>query len=234
MLISMKSINDFTQFNILIYILLFIVLLNGCVTHDTIPNIIKVPKFYPYKFERDKLITIADPYNERGKARYIFGKDIRKKGIYPVHIIFQNEGGNHFDIALVDAVLIDERGQEYSPIDFEEASRTILKNTPLRVISYGLLGSVFLVLTVPFAVSAGVSSYRTNKAIQKDFGEKQFAKELIRPYEVSHGFVFFSLNQDGKKVSLDAFDEVYSLKLRTIENITSGGTFDVTIRINVI
>jgi len=210
------------------------VFVNGCVTHDTIPLIIKVPKFYPYKFEQDKLITIADPYNERGKVRYIFGTDIRKKGIYPVHLIFQNEGSNHFDIASVEAVLIDERGQKHKPITFDEASRTILKNTPLRVISYGLLGSVFLVLTVPFAVSAGVSSYRTNKAVQKDFGEKQFAKELIRPYEISHGFIFFSLNKNDKRVSLDAFEEVYSLKLSTIENITSGDTFDVNVRMNVI
>ena len=179
-----------------------LILLQGCITHDTIPLIIKVPKFYPSRFEKDNLFIIADPYAEKSKVRYIFGKDIRKKGIYPIHLIFQNHGTSHFDIASIESFLTDEKGREYTPITLEEASKSILRNTPIRVVAYGLLGSAFLVLTVPFAVSAGVSSYRTNKAIREDFSEKQSVKELIRPHEVSHGFLFFSVSKKQEIVSV--------------------------------
>jgi len=214
------------------FICVIVLTLHGCITHDPIPLVIKVPAFYKNKSTKDGLIVIADPYNERGKARYIFGKDIRKKGVYPIHLIFQNQGDNYFDITKVETTLISEAGIEYKPITHEEASSTILKNTPIRVVAYGLLGSAFLVLTVPFAVSAGVSSYRTNKTIKKDFNEKQFAKELIKPHEMSHGFIFFSLKIDDKKISIDDFKERYSIKLRSLNNIKTGETFDLNIPIS--
>ena len=202
---------------------------NGCITHDTIPVVIKVPAFYPFKKTEQNLLVIADPYNEKSKVRYIFGKDIRKKGIYPVHLILQNQGDAYFDISATEAVLFNEYGDAYYPIRSDEAAHTLLRDTNMQMIGYGLLGSALLVMTVPFALSAGISSVRTNEAIEEDIQHKQFAKEMIRPNELCHGFLFFNL-KNTHDISLDMFQETYSIMLRHVTNINEHKDFDVMVR----
>lgn len=219
-----------TIFRTIAVVCLVIVLtLNGCVTHEVIEPVIKVPRFYSCRTQIDDLHIIADPYITRSKMRYLFGKDLRKKGLYPVHLIFNNMGNSVYDVTEISVTLLNGTGAVCSPLTYAQAMEHFVNNTALKMVSYGLIGSAFLILTVPFAVSAGVSSYRTNKVVKKDLIDKQLDANYVLPQQIKHGFLFFDISDGEHAVDIKEFSQQKRLVIKHIRIAPVKTYFDAEI-----
>ncbi len=221
--------NNVLPLRLIAFCLSLVLMCTGCITHERVDPVIKVPRFYAYRSEHEGLHIVGDPYITKSKSGLYFNKDLRNQGIYPVHLILNNMGEKVYDISSVLITLSNESAHVLRPMPYEVVTKKVLKKTATKMVAYGALGSVFLILTVPFAVTAGISSYRSNKIIREDMQTKRMNPNYIVPGEVRHGFIFFDLFPENRTIDRDVFLQQFVLTIEDLRDVAADSSFDVSV-----
>lgn len=204
-------------------------MLASCAFHPRLKPIIKIPDFYDYHVQQDKLDIVIDPYEKPEKMNYLFTTDITEKGILALHLIVWNNGNDTYDLEPSKIMIRSLDGKEFMPLPPDQVSKKVLNNTIKRMAAYGAAGSALIFFTVPFAIAGGADSIIANQSIKKDYEEKQMRRAEIKPRSLFQGFLFFSLAETKDDIK-SAFHQPYYFYLVGLKNETTGKLTDFQIR----
>lgn len=209
-------------------------ILLGCTTtHREITQpTIRIPEFYSNKESKNGLTVVVDPYIDKGKASYVFGRDLCGDGLYPVHLLLWNRGSRHFDFSASEAALVGEGGDKFSPLGAEAALGEVKSAffNP-KNIGYGVLGTLGLVVATACDGTAAIDSYIADRKIEPSEKGRYWTKDTIAPTEETDGFLFFSFGKD-KKMAKCLFAQSYRFVLGNVRCVETGEmlSFDIPVK----
>jgi len=172
--------------------LLLSVLLISCGGYRHPDFVIRIPSYYAHQAQSGPLTVVADPYLTEGKQDMLFNYYPSKKGIYPVHIIFFNQGKDAYDLKKLDISLIDEPGKSYKPLTEAETRHLGSRNIFVRTLKYGIVSSPTFFFAVPIAMLGGFDTYKANAFTREVIDENVLKQGRLEPGKTFQGFVFFS------------------------------------------
>lgn len=228
----MARIDALRTLRIFILIQSLVILLGCTVAHrEIIQPTIRIPEFYSNKESKDGLTVVVDPYLGKGKAAYVFGRDLCQDGLYPVHLILWNKGSRHFDFSRAEALLVSEGGDKFSPLGADAALRGVKGAFGPENIGYGVLGALGLVVTAACDGTAAIDSYIADRKTEPLGKGQYWAKDTIAPTEESDGFLFFPFGKDKKKAKY-LFMQNYRFVLSNVRCVETGESvsFDMPIK----
>jgi hypothetical protein len=94
-----------------------LVLASACTSYKRQPVSFKMPSAYPNATEVAGATVAAKAYHDPKEAREAFGFDIRRAGLYPVQVIFDNLGDYSLAVEASQTFLVDGQGNLWSIID---------------------------------------------------------------------------------------------------------------------
>jgi hypothetical protein len=174
----------------------------GCTSYRHPDIIIRSPSYYEAQAKQGDLALAADPYVTKGKHEMLFNESFLKKGIYPVHLIFFNEGDDIYTLKDLEIFLEDEAGNRFKPLTPKEAKPLVSRSVLLRGAAFGMVGNLTIFFGVPIAIWGGLDTYKANYLAKDMISGKAFETGRILPREISQGFIFFApaKGQKGRKV----------------------------------
>lgn len=167
------------------------------------------------------LYVTAVAYADETAAEEAFGFNIRKAGLLPVQISFQNEGGKSVEVVSEQTFLLDSKNQAWpinsqqrtyerieKHVDVGEAvagtgKPALLMGTAGAVAGLAIgiitgenigeaMGTGAVIGAAAGAVGGGVSGYTSAKGkIRNDLRSKTLTNNLIEPNQIAYGFLFF-------------------------------------------
>ena len=153
---------------------------------------------------------MADPYISEGKQVMLFNHDARKKGVYPIHLIFFNEGGEKYGLRSAQAKLILEAGQILKPLSEEETMAVSDRSVAGRAAKFGIVGALLGTIAAPITVIpatlwGGIDTSKSNALGAENISSQKFKGYVLEPKGQNHGFVFFKLdkNQSRERARLE-------------------------------
>lgn len=195
--------------------------LTGC-THKSRVAPIQLPEGAANMVALESGLKIsARSYTDRKLAEKSFGFDIRKAGILPVQVTFQNDSNRTVTIQPGQTFLIDERNQAWPILSLDETyERTkghvevgeTFKGAAVPSLLMGAAGAVAgaaigivtgnnvgeamgkgaAVGAAAGAITGGAKSYeQTGRKIRKDLVKKRLGNEPIEPHQLTYGVLFF-------------------------------------------
>lgn len=187
-----------------IILILLSVSLLACSSYRHPDFVIRDSAYYDYSTERDGLSVVADPYVTQGKQEMLFNYDATKKGIYPVHLIFFNEGDETFSLKEASVRLIDNSGKEFMPLSHAEIEKLVSRSVLGRTALFGTVGTLIGTIAAPVtglagAIWGGVDTKKSNEYAKEIVSEKSFRTLTIEPGQTVHGFLFFNPAKDFEK-----------------------------------
>lgn len=209
--------------------LCLLVMWGGCSQYKRPPLIIRVPDYYDHKVKFQHLSIVADPYFEKSRMSYIFNTDFLKEGFLAVHMIFFNFGTEEYDLKKANFVLVRDDGAEIPPMNPEDVAKKVLHHTSLRMMGWGVAG--LIILSVPFALGAGLDSHRANRQTREAVTKETFEVNEIGPKEVVDGFFFFRLGKGGREIR-KALRRQYQLHVSNLVDVQSSKSYDFSIGLN--
>ncbi|MDD5084541.1 MAG: hypothetical protein PHE61_00680 [Candidatus Omnitrophica bacterium] len=229
----MARIDALRTLRILILVQSLVILLGCTAAHrEIIQPTIRIPEFYSNKESKNGLTVVVDPYLVKGKAAYVFGRDLCSDGLYPIHLLLWNKGSRHFDFSGAEALLIGETGDKFSPLGADAALREIKgaffdpKN-----IGYGVLGALGLVVTATCDGTAAIDSYIADRKAKPLEKGRYWAKNTIAPAQENDGFLLFPFGKDKKRAKY-LFMQSFRFVLGNVRCVETGETitFDIPIK----
>ena len=111
--------------------------ISGCMTYER-----KVPAFrMPETSSNARLVAGASvavrAYKDPKEEKEVFGFDIRKAGLLPVQIVFDNQGNNRIEINPLQTFLVDQQGNVWPVLKNEDAYERISATTELGNVGTG-------------------------------------------------------------------------------------------------
>jgi hypothetical protein len=91
--------------------------LAGCTTHKKQVVPFKMPAAYPNATKVAGVTVAARAYDDAGEAEEAFGWNIRKAGLYPVQVIFDNLGDQSLEIESSQTFLVDGENNLWPILD---------------------------------------------------------------------------------------------------------------------
>ncbi len=203
-------------------ILFFIVCTATACTHKERVTPIQLPEGTVNVVELENGLKItARAFADRKKAAESFGFNIRKAGILPVQVTFQNDSSQRVRIEADQTFLIDDKSQAWPILSLEQTyDRTkkhvevgeTMKGAAVPSLLLGTAGAVAgaaigivtggnvgeaagkgaVVGAAAGAVAGGAQSYsETGRKIKDDLRNKQLGNEIITPKQLAYGVLFF-------------------------------------------
>ncbi len=200
---------------------IFLTLLTGCSSYQETVQPIKIPQYQSKKVEVNGAYIIAEAYVEPKIAKEKFGFDIRGAGIIPVQVVIQNNGNHTILIDEEQTFLIDEKGQGWPLLSFEqvynrikdkveigEAVQGAKKPSILGAAAGAIIGAAIAIVSgenvgkatgkgAAAGAAAGIliggaqSMAQAEEKIKDDLTHKTLRNRVIAPKELVHGFLFF-------------------------------------------
>ncbi len=201
-------------------LLLSALLISGCTYKDRVQPV-TLPAAAGNMVTVDGLSVSADAYTDQATARAAFGFDIRKAGLLPVQLSFQNEGTAMVSVIPDQTFLIDDRNQAW-PISSRERTYSRIEkhvDTGAAVAGAGkpalLMGAAGAVAGLAIgivtgeniaesmgkgaaigaaagAIGGGAKGYADARSeIQRDLRSKSLENKQIRPNQIAYGVLFF-------------------------------------------
>lgn len=207
-----------------LFLIIFLMGVSGCGSYKHPDFLIKHVNFYDNRAQYGKLTVAADPYVVKGKQEMLFNYDAIKRGIYPIHVIFFNEGDETYDLSKASITLVSETGERYPVLSGKEAEDMVSRSVLLRSVKFGIvgacIGTIFAPITViPATLWGGVDTHKSNRLSHDMISEKAFREAKISANSVISGFVFFNLAQDTKdKEALLEFEKSYQLEILDVRS----------------
>jgi len=169
--------------------------MSGCTSYETSDPLIRNYQFYPYRVETNSLQIIIDPYEAKGKVINVFGTDVRELDILPIHLIVMNQSLESLSLSQLDVRLFDgETGQRVELLNAMEVAREAKFDMAKRVMGFAAAGTGLLIMTIPFAVSAGYTTHTANSAMQSRFDKESHVLDVVEPGTTMDGFLFFRVS----------------------------------------
>ncbi len=154
--------------------------------------VIRVPSYYAHQAESGPLTVAADPYLTEGKQDMLFNYYPAKKGLYPVHLIFFNQGKDVYDLKKLDISLVEGSGKGHKPLTEAETRRLGSRNIFARTLKYGIVSSPTFFFAVPIALLGGFDTYKANAFTREVIDENSLKQGQLEPGKTFQGFVFFA------------------------------------------
>ena len=127
----------------LVFCCLTALLLPGCSAYKQQVVPFKMPSAYPNATEVAGAMVASKAYDDSQEARNAFGFDIRGAGVFPVQVIFDNQGPHPLEIAPDQTFLVDEQGNLWPVLDSGLVYNRVAKKTELgRVAPEAAKGSL--------------------------------------------------------------------------------------------
>lgn len=183
------------------------VLLSSCSAYKAPEFVIRHPDFYESKVSHDQLTVVADPFISEGKQVMLFNYNAARKGIYPVHLIFFNEGQKSYSLEGTRAQLVTSTGKRFQSLSEAEVNRLVGRNVAGRAAKFGfvgaILGTIAAPLTVlPAAAWGGVDTSKSNALSRHNIQEHTFKTNAIHPMSQSQGFLYYGLSESASFAEL--------------------------------
>lgn len=193
----------------------------ACSTYSHRVAPIKLPEAAANMVEVDGLKMTATAFVDREAAEKAFGFDIRKAGILPVQVTFQNDGHRRARVKAKQTFLIDRDKNAWPVLDaretyartkkFVEIGETV-KGTATPALLLGAAGAVAgaaigiisgqnvgemagkgaVIGAAAGTIGGGADAYaRTGRRIRDDLARKTLKNEDILPGQIAYGVLFF-------------------------------------------
>jgi len=205
-----------TMFPLLVLILLF----SSCSYQERVQPIV-LPVASKNYVIIDGVQISAEAFVDRKKAAESFGFDIRKAGLLPVQVVFQNDGAYPVSIIPEQTFLVDTKNHAWPVNSLDRTYSRVEKYTDIGETAAGATKPAFLLgaagalagLAVGIvtgenigeamgkgaaigaaagAVSGGVSGYQEAKGkIKKDLSQKALVNREVLPGQIGYGMLFF-------------------------------------------
>ncbi len=202
-------------------LLVFIFILSAC-THKERVVPIQIPEGATNRVEFDNGLKIAArAFIDSETAAQSFGFNIRKAGILPVQVTFQNDSRQTVSIQPDQTFLIDDSSQAWPLLSLEQTYRRskkyveageTLKGAAVPSLLLGTAGAVAgaaigivsgsnvgeaigkgaAIGTATGAIAGGGRSYtETGREIREDLLNKRLGNETVQPRQLAYGVLFF-------------------------------------------
>jgi len=143
--------------------------------------------------QRDEDLAVRVAVLDARESERVFGVPLARRGIQPVWLEITNSGTEPYRLRFAN---LDPK--YYAPL---EAAFVNHFRIGKRILGFGLLAWVFLPLLIllPFKI---LGAWAANRRMNAVFTEQSFGRALIRPGEEQAGFVFTTLDEGTKQVSV--------------------------------
>jgi len=197
----------------------------GCGGYRHPDIIIRNSSYYPNKATEGKLTLVVEPYLSKSEQDMLFHYNAAKTGVYPVHLIFFNEGGETYDLAGTSIALIDPIEKSHLPLSQDEIHKLVKRSVFQRSFVFGTVGALVGTLAAPATALAGsvwggLDTKKSNEYVKEMASETRFKQIKIAPESTVHGFIFFNPALDVEKHEKKdkILRDPYQLYLTNIQN----------------
>lgn len=129
----------------IVVLLLVILVLGGCgISYQRQVVPFKLPAAYPNAVEVAGATIAAQAYDNPQGAKEAFGFDIRRAGLCPVQVIFDNSGDHSLEVVASQTFLVDNEGNLWPVLDASQAYDRITKKSEMATIGKKAAKSGFL------------------------------------------------------------------------------------------
>lgn len=111
--------------------LAFVILLAGCASYKQQVVPFKMPSAYPNATQVAGATLAAKAYDDSQEAKNAFGFDIRGAGVFPVQVVFDNQGPHPLEIVPDQTFLIDEQGNLWPVLESNLVYNRVAKKTEM-------------------------------------------------------------------------------------------------------
>jgi len=207
-------------------LLIVALLIASCSTYEDRVAPIRLPETSPSMIVVDGLKVSASAYISNAEAAGIYGFDIRKAGILPVQITFQNDGDRSVRIDPGQTFLIDYKGNAWPILSLQKTyERTnqyvdigetvkgagkpsfmmgaagAIAGLAIGIVSDDNIGESMATGAVLGAAGGAIvggaeASARSGRSIREDLAEKSMRNSSIHPGQIAYGTLFFPGIQD--------------------------------------
>jgi hypothetical protein len=185
--------------------------------------LVREPVFYESRASHRDLTVAADPFLDEGEQYMLFHYNARKRGIYPVRVIFFNEGDESYDLGAVKARLLDTEGRVFDPLTQRETKKIVSRSVLVRSAEFGAVGSLGIFFTVPAALWGGLDAYKANRLAGNIYARNALSSGRLGPHEVYQGFLFFAPVRDVKSGKRSDEFRARSYRLELLDTRDSNG-----------
>lgn len=117
--------------SVLVFCYLVGVMFVGCSSYKQQVVPFKMPSTYPNATQVAGATIAAKAYDDSQEAMDAFGFDIRGAGVFPVQVIFDNQGPHPLEIAPDQTFLVDEQGNLWPVLDSGLVYNRVAKKTEM-------------------------------------------------------------------------------------------------------
>ena len=211
----------------MIPLLLMVMSLTSCTYRDRVAPI-KLPESSPSMVVVNGLKISATAYLDEDAAAAIYGYDIRKAGILPVQLTFENDGTQIARINPRQTFLIDNENNAWPVLSLEKTHQRTSKYVDIGetvkgagkpalkmgaagaiaglaagIVSGNNIGESMATGAVIGAAGGAIvggaeASQSQNKTIKQDLSEKTVKNDPILPGRLGYGTMFFPGNRDSE------------------------------------
>jgi hypothetical protein len=220
-------------------ILMIVLLLAACESYKQQVVPIKLPSAYSNMTQVGEAQIAAQAYTDETEAKTAFGFNIRKAGLLPVRVVFDNKGLHPLEIVSSQTFLVDSASNLWPILDQRLAYDRLSKSTEWGKIAPEAAKSAFLgaaaghnigaVIGKGAAVGAaagatvggvkGMTDQDAHWQIKDDLEHQSLKQKSIPPSQVAYGFIFFPGEaKDARELRLQVRDtvsgKIYPVNLR--------------------
>ncbi len=216
-----QLLNGRNRFTCLILLTsLFSMLITSCSYSDRVAPI-RLPEASSNMVEISGLKVTARAYTDQELAAQTFGFDIRKAGLLPVQLTFQNDGSRDVSVNPNQTFLIDEESNAWPLLSKEKTYRRTknyvdvgetAKGTGKSALLLGAAGAIAgaaigivsgnnvgetmgqgaVIGAAAGSIMGGSEAYaKSGRRIRQDLAEKSMQNQPILPGQIAYGALFF-------------------------------------------
>jgi len=212
--------NQLIRFSKSLLIILALTAMVSCSYGDRVAPI-KLPDSSPRMVVVNGLKIAATAFVDRDEAADAYGFDIRKAGILPVQLTFQNEGGRPATINPDQTFLIDKNNNAWPILSREKTYQRTNKYVKIGETAKGaatpsiLMGAAGAVAGLAIGIVSGENigesmgkgaaigaaggaivggadaAAKSNRKVRDDLAEKSLQNKPIQPGQIAYGTLFF-------------------------------------------
>ena len=175
-------------------ILLSIAMLTSCAYSPLATSPLRTKDFYENRQEKDSITLVCLPYSTSGASSMVFGTDLLSAGIIPLEIILFNDSNKEYDLSKISVRLSDSGDKAIGLFSPEKVSKEVHRSTAKRTLSWGLVGTLFFIFTIPFAFAAWFDSYRANRQTKRALKKFSFHPAFLKPRDTARWFVYLDMS----------------------------------------
>jgi hypothetical protein len=110
-------------------VLMMVLLLVACETYKQQVLPLKLPAAYPNMIQVADTQIAGQAYNDEGEAKEAFGFNIRKAGLLPVRVVFDNKGSHPLEVVSSQTFLVDSASNLWPVLEQQMAYDRLAKST---------------------------------------------------------------------------------------------------------